>query len=120
MQEPCAPLADVVEAPSRLLTRAFVALAAATLAFFVAAGIVLPVAPQFASDGLGADEIGVGVAIASFSIAALLLRPLVGWSSDRFGRRPLLIGGALLTVGALALHKNSQMTVPCGPRAIEP
>jgi MFS family permease len=104
MQEPCEPLADVTEAPARLLTRAFVALGAATLAFFVAAGIVLPVAPQFAADGLGADETGVGVAIASFSIAALLLRPLVGWSSDRFGRRPLLIGGALLTVAALALH----------------
>ncbi len=104
MQEPCEPLADVTASPTRLITRAFVALGAATLAFFVAAGIVLPVAPQFASDGLGADETGVGVAIASFSIAALLLRPLVGWSSDRFGRRPLLIGGALLTVAALALH----------------
>lgn len=104
MQEPCEPLADIAEAPARLLTRAFVALSAATLAFFVAAGIVLPVAPQFASDALGADETGVGVAIASFSIAALLLRPLVGWSTDRFGRRPLLIGGALLTVAALGLH----------------
>jgi MFS family permease len=104
MQEPCEPLSDVTEEPTRLLTRGFVALGTATLAFFVAAGIVLPVAPQFASDALGADETGVGVAIASFSIAALLLRPLVGWSSDRFGRRPLLIGGALVSVVALALH----------------
>ena len=90
--------------PARLVTRGFVALAVATLAFFVAAGIVLPVAPTFAKDALGADETGVGVAIASFSIASLILRPLVGWSSDRFGRRPLLIGGALLTVAALGLH----------------
>ncbi|HWH23269.1 MAG TPA: MFS transporter [Candidatus Limnocylindria bacterium] len=88
----------------RLVTRGFVALAVATLAFFVAAGIVLPVAPTFAKQALGADETGVGIAIASFSIASLLLRPLVGWSSDRFGRRPLLIGGALLTVAALGLH----------------
>src|SRR5688500_2050288 len=94
------PVAD----PSRLVTRGFVALAVATLAFFVAGGIVLPVAPTFAKDALGADEIGVGVAIASFSIASLILRPFVGWSSDRFGRRPLLIGGALLTVAALGLH----------------
>jgi hypothetical protein len=57
--------------PERLATAAFIALAAATLAFFVAAGIVLPVAPQFAKDGPGADETGVGIAIASFSIAAL-------------------------------------------------
>jgi MFS family permease len=90
--------------PARLSTPGFVALAVATLAFFIAAGIVLPVAPTFASEVLGADELGVGVAIASFSIASLLLRPLVGWSSDRFGRRPLLLGGALITVAALALH----------------
>ena len=37
-------------------------------------------------------------------MASLLLRPIVGWSSDRFGRRPLLIGGSLITVAALALH----------------
>lgn len=90
--------------PAGLVTRGFVALAVATLAFFVAAGIVLPVAPTFAKEGLGADETGVGIAIASFSIASLVLRPLVGWSSDRFGRRPLLIGGALLTVAALGIH----------------
>jgi MFS family permease len=89
---------------ARLVTRGFVALAVATLAFFIAAGIVLPVSPTFAKEALGADETGVGIAIASFSIASLLLRPLVGWSSDRFGRRPLLIGGALLTVAALGLH----------------
>lgn len=88
----------------RLVTPAFIALAVATLAFFVAAGIVLPVAPTFAREALGADETGIGIAIASFSIAALILRPVVGWSSDRFGRRPLLIGGSLLTVAALALH----------------
>jgi len=90
--------------PARLVTRGFAALAVATLAFFIAAGIVLPVAPTFAKEALGADETGVGIAIASFSIASLILRPLVGWSSDRFGRRPLLIGGALLTVTALGLH----------------
>ena len=89
---------------ARLVTRGFVALAVATLAFFVSAGIVLPVAPTFAKEALGANETGVGIAIASFSIASLVLRPLVGWSSDRFGRRPLLIGGALLTVAALGLH----------------
>jgi MFS family permease len=91
-------------AAERLVTRPFLALAVATLAFFVAAGIVLPVAPLFVESELGADRVGVGVSIASFSIAALLLRPVVGWSSDRFGRRPLLIGGSLITVAALAFH----------------
>jgi MFS family permease len=53
---------------------------------------------------LGADAVGVGVAIGAFAVAALLLRPVVGWSSDRFGRRPLLILGSALTVAALLFH----------------
>ncbi len=89
---------------ARLVTPAFAALASATLAFFIAGGVVLPIAPIFARDALGAGDLGVGVAIGSFSVAALILRPVVGWTSDRFGRRPLLVGGALLTVVALALH----------------
>ncbi len=91
-------------AKPRLLTPPFLALAIASLAFFTAGGIVLPVAPRFAKFALGADAIGVGVAIGAFSVAALLLRPLVGWSSDRFGRKPLLVGGSLLAVAAFALH----------------
>jgi MFS family permease len=94
----------VTAATPRLLTPSFIALGVASLAFFTAGGIVLPVAPRFAKFALGADAIGVGVAIGAFSVAALLLRPLVGWSSDRFGRKPLLVGGSLLTVGGLALH----------------
>lgn len=90
--------------PVRLVTPAFAALAAATLAFFVSGGVVLPISPGFAKGPLGADDIGVGVAIASFSIAALILRPIVGWSSDRFGRRPLLVAGSLIAVAALGLH----------------
>jgi predicted MFS family arabinose efflux permease len=91
-------------ADERLITPAFLALAAATLAFFVAGGLVLPIAPQFAKFELRADSAGVGVAIGALSVAALVLRPLVGWSTDRFGRRPLLVGGSMLTVAALALH----------------
>jgi MFS family permease len=87
-----------------LVTRGFVTLAAATLAFYVSAGIVLPVAPQFARLGLGADSLGFGVAIGAFSIAAVLLRPLVGWTSDRYGRRPLLLIGSVLTLLGLLLH----------------
>jgi MFS family permease len=82
----------------------FVALAIATLAFFVAGGIVLPVASLYAKGPLETDAAGVGVALGSFSIAALVMRPFVGWASDRFGRRPLLIGGSAVTVVALLLH----------------
>ncbi len=87
-----------------LLTRPFILLGAATLAFFVQGGIVLPAQAPFARDVLGADGLGTGIAIGAFAVSSLVLRPFVGWASDRFGRRPLLLVGSLLTVAALALH----------------
>ena len=66
--------------------------------------MVVPVAPRFAIDQLGADALAFGLAMGVFSLASLAVRPIVGWSADRFGRRPLLVGGSLLTVVALLLH----------------
>ena len=100
---PSAP-APGAETTTSLVTRGYLVLLAGAVAFFVSGGVVLPVASRYARDVLGADELGVGLAIGSFSIAALALRPLVGWSADRFGRRPLLLVGSLLNVASLVLH----------------
>ncbi|MBA2381709.1 MAG: MFS transporter [Chloroflexi bacterium] len=90
-------------APVRLLTPTFLALAVATLVFYVAGGIVIVAAPLFGEQSLGLAKAPVGFAIAVFSIAALAMRPVVGWVTDRFGRRrALLIGAALTVVGLLA------------------
>jgi MFS family permease len=86
------------------MTRGFGALWIAVFAFFLGGGIVLPVAARFVDGPLGADAIGVGVGIGAFSIAALVLRPVVGWASDRFGRRPNLLIGCALTIIALVAH----------------
>lgn len=88
----------------RLLRGPFVALFVAALAFFAAGGLVLPVASRFAEGPLGLDGLGIGVGIGAFSVAALVMRPVVGWSADRFGRRPLLLFGGALTVVALVAH----------------
>jgi MFS family permease len=87
-----------------LITPTFVSLAAATLVFFIAGGIVLPIVPQFGQRQLRLSPAEVGVAIAVFSVASLVVRPIVGWATDRFGRRPALVGGAAVTVLALVLH----------------
>jgi len=94
---------DVAARPP-LFTRPFIALFVAMLAFFTAGNTVLPVATRYAAGPLGADTTGVGIAIGAFSVAALLLRPVVGWASDRAGRRPLMLFGGGLTVVALLLH----------------
>src|SRR5688572_27861267 len=87
-----------------LVTAQFLALAGAALVFFIGGGVVLPVVAPFAVGPLGSDEAGAGLAFGAFAGASLLMRPVVGWAADRFGRRPLIIGGALLSVAALALH----------------
>ena len=98
MMRPATPGTD------RLFTPAFGAVFGAALVFFVAGGMVIPVAPRFATGPIGADAIGFGVAMGIFSLASLVVRPAVGWSADRFGRRPLLVGGSLLTVAAMLMH----------------
>lgn len=89
---------------SRLFTPAFIGLGLVELAYFTAQGMTIPLTPLFAEGPLGADEIGVGITVGSFSVTALLLRPFAGQQADRRGRRPLLIGGALLAALAIAAH----------------
>jgi MFS family permease len=45
--------------------------------------------------------------VGAFSVTAVVLRPFAGRAADRRGRRPLLIGGALLAGIALAAHALS-------------
>lgn len=88
----------------RLFTASFGIVSAATLAYFVADGLTLPTAPRFAAGPLGADTLGVGVAIGAFSVTALVLRPVTGRLSDRYGRRPIVLVGSMLLIAAMVLH----------------
>ena len=99
-------------APTRMLTGAFGVLIVSGLVFFIGGGITLPVAPRFARGPIGLDGAAFGLAIGMFSLAALAARPVVGWIADRYGRRPLLVGGALITALATALHLVVDSLVP--------
>lgn len=92
------------EPPERLFTPAFLALTAADLAYFTAAGVLIGVTPFFAAGPLGAGAAGVGLAVGAFSVTTLVLRPLAGRWTDRYGRRPLLIGGAGIFAVMIAGH----------------
>ena len=89
---------------ARLFTPAFIALSLAELAYFTAAGLTIPVTPLFAHGPLGADSFGVGLVVGAFSVTALILRPFAGRMTDRWGRRPPLVLGALACAIVLAAH----------------
>jgi len=96
--------ASVAAPDSRLFTGPFIALAIADLAYFTSAGVLILATPLFARGPLGADPVGVGIAVGAFSITALVFRPWSGRESDRRGRRPLLIAGATLAAAAILAH----------------
>lgn len=88
----------------RLFTSAFITLTLSELAYFTAAGLIIGLTPFFVTGPLGSDEAGLGLAAAAFSVTTLLLRPYAGRLSDRRGRRPLLVAGALVVAVVIAAH----------------
>lgn len=79
---------------TRLLTPTFLLVALATLAYFVADGVLVPTVPRYVKGPLGGGNFAVGVVVGAFSLSALLLRPWAGRLSDRRGRRVLMLAGA--------------------------
>ncbi|MEO7502178.1 MAG: MFS transporter, partial [Gemmatimonadaceae bacterium] len=64
--------------------------------------IIYPLLPFYAED-LGADAAIVGALIASFSVAQLVAAPVWGWLSDKYGRRPAILVGLLLSAVAYVI-----------------
>jgi MFS family permease len=79
-----------------LLTRSFVLITAADLAYFLGTGILVFATPLFATGPLDAGHGQVGLAMGAFSVTTLALRPWLGRWTDRHGRRTLLVSGAAL------------------------
>lgn len=65
-------------------------------------GIVLPLLPRYA-DRLQADDLTIGLLLASFSAMQFIFTPLWGRVSDRVGRRPIIMLGLGGSVAFYAL-----------------
>ncbi len=91
-----------------LLTRPFLVVTATAFAFFVYIGMLVPIVPLFIEGPLGAGEFGIGVTVAVFALAAICARPLLGRLADAYGRRVLMVGGAVLA--GLSGIGSSQVT----------
>lgn len=64
--------------------------------------IVFPLLPFYATR-LGANAAMVGALIAAFSVAQLVSAPAWGWMSDRYGRRPAILIGLLVSAAAYVI-----------------
>ena len=64
--------------------------------------IVYPLLPFYATR-LGANAAMVGALIAAFSVAQLVSAPAWGWMSDRYGRRPAILFGLLVSAVAYVI-----------------
>lgn len=80
----------------RLLTARFVTVVVAGIFCFAALGALLPVVPLYVKHRLGGGDVEVGIGVGALALGAVLLRPLAGRIGDRYGRRVLMVGGALL------------------------
>ena len=80
----------------KLITPAFVCITGASLAYFIAIGVLAPALPRYVEDELGGGGLEVGLAVGAFAVSAALLRPTVGRIGDVRGRRILVIAGGLV------------------------
>ncbi len=58
--------------------------------------MIVPLLPFYATE-LGASATVVGLLVSAFSVAQLAVAPVWGSFSDRYGRRPAILAGLLLT-----------------------
>jgi DHA1 family tetracycline resistance protein-like MFS transporter len=82
-------------------------------------GIIIPLLPFYA-ESFGASPLAIGLLFAVFSMAQLVAAPVLGDLSDRYGRRPVLIGSLAGTaVSFVLLAVASSLTMLFAARIID-
>jgi MFS family permease len=82
----------------------------ASIFYFFAIQVTFPITPLFIEQELGGTKTFIGTAVLVVAAVEILLRLPMGQWADRFGRRFLMLGGALLNVLFLALTALSSDT----------
>lgn len=94
------PHSQSVALPRRQLPNLY----AITFLYFIVFGIYLAAVQRFVIGPLGLDEASVGLAVGSFAISSLVLRPWIGKGIDKYGRRPFLIASVSATMIAALMY----------------
>lgn len=97
--------------PPRLFTWPVIAVTLVNLFFFSAYLFFFPTLPFFIKE-LGGRESEIGLLIGISSLTALAVRPVVGYTVDAWGRKPVLLVG--LTVFAANCLLHNVVTAPAG------
>jgi MFS family permease len=70
----------------------------------LAVGATLPVLPHYVKDELGGSDLMVGITSGAFALTGIVCRPIAGNLADRRGRKPTVVGGAVLAAIAGCLY----------------
>ena len=76
----------------------------------VGSSMIVPLVPYYATR-MGANGLMVGVILASFSVAQLLSAPSWGRFSDRYGRRPAILAGLIVSAVAYVVFAYTDSLV---------
>jgi len=87
-----------------LISRHVSVLLLAGMSYFVVAGISFPVLPRLVKQELNGGEFEIGLAFGVMGLGMLAMRPLVGFLADKYGRKHLIIVGAITIMTTQLLH----------------
>lgn len=84
--------------PARVIMPVFIVV----LIDFTGFGLIIPLLPFWAKR-LGANPVGVGLVLTAYALAQFVFTPVLGRLSDRYGRRPVILGSLLVEALGFAL-----------------
>lgn len=87
---------------SKLWSRDFILLCVSNFLMFVAFYFLIPTLPVYLIDEFGANKSQVGIILASYTLAAILIRPFIGRAVDSMGRKIIF----LVSLAVFALMFN--------------
>ncbi|MCM3109570.1 MFS transporter [Lederbergia lenta] len=88
----------------RLWTKSFILMTVGMFFLFTGFYMLYPTLPLYIKQ-LGGNESQVGLAMGTFMLSAVILRPIIGGLLDRFGRRPFIIWGLLFFAIAMYMYE---------------
>jgi MFS family permease len=76
-------------------------------------GILSPILPAYV-DQFAATSMTLGMVFAAYSLSRTIFMPPVGWLSDRYGRKPFIVGGLLIYTAVSPLYTFAGSAIELG------